>query len=183
MATATFIGTDTTTEGSWIGVYGADGYRFPSTLTLVSSPPSYVTGWDESGPSQFQWGSGSDIRRLQNPANPTGARYAETWYSGGTLDLLFNVGSTTRRVAIYCLDDDGSGRVETLFIQDSGTGTTLDSQGVSNFQSGKWLVWDVTGNLRLRVTYSSGVNSVVAALMWDTPGTPPVTGPDVAYWG
>lgn len=166
MATATFIITDTTTQGSWIGVYGADGYAFP--LTLADSYPGYVTGWGESGPGTFQWGTGSEVRRLQDPGNPSGTRYGITWYHATAFSLTFGVGSTTRRLAVYCLDDDASSRNQTVALYDGAT--LLDIQTVSSFSGGKWLVWDVTGNLTLTATNLAGfANAVVAAVMWHTP--------------
>lgn len=40
----------------------------------------------------------------------------------------------------------------------------LDSEFVSNFQNGKYLVWDVSGDLSLTITQVSGQNAVFSGL-------------------
>lgn len=44
-ASATFIGTNTTTQGSWKGVYGADGWNVIGDTGSTNNPsyPSYAT--------------------------------------------------------------------------------------------------------------------------------------------
>src|SRR5262249_3035160 len=57
----------------------------------------------------------------------------------------------------------------------------LDSQSVSGFQNGKYLVWALKGHVVLRFTLTGGANAVVSGLFFDTPppqayAPSPVTG-------
>src|ERR1019366_2458453 len=65
--TATFVGTDISTAGTWKGVYGADGFN---VIGNSASVPAYVTV-TPSGSSSYVWAnSTSDTRALQKAANP-----------------------------------------------------------------------------------------------------------------
>ena len=61
-----FVETDTTTVGSWVGVYGADGYTVAGDTTSL---PAYATvTW--SGNQFYEWSSSTtDSRALQQPSH------------------------------------------------------------------------------------------------------------------
>jgi hypothetical protein len=40
----------------------------------------------------------------------------------------------------------------------------LNSQSLSKFSDGKYLVWNLTGNIRIRITKTGGVNAVVSGI-------------------
>jgi hypothetical protein len=103
--TVSFIGSDTTTQGNWKGVYGADGYN---VINDAASYPSYATV-SVSGQSSYTWAaSTSDVRGLRKAASTTD-RIASCWYAGTnfTIDLNLTDGNT-HRVALYTIDWDGS---------------------------------------------------------------------------
>src|SRR5271170_3498234 len=86
-STAQFIKADTTTQGSWKGVYGADGYNVVDNTT---SYPGYATV-SPSGASDYVWSSStSDVRALQKAASSSD-RIASTWYSGGSFTVDVNL--------------------------------------------------------------------------------------------
>ena len=59
---ATFVGTDATTQGSWHGVYGGEG---AALATEVSTLPAYAQ-LTVTGASTWTWaGSTGDVRALQ----------------------------------------------------------------------------------------------------------------------
>ena len=65
--TATFLKTDTTTQGNWIGTYGTQGYN---VVDATPSYPSYATV-TVSGDSTYVWSADTtDVRGLENPAAP-----------------------------------------------------------------------------------------------------------------
>src|SRR5262249_12010632 len=80
-ATATFVKTDTTTQGSWNGVYGSDGYNVSQDGN--TKIPSYAqVGFGSQ--ANYTWaGSTSDVRALQKPEN-LADRLAACWYSGAS---------------------------------------------------------------------------------------------------
>jgi hypothetical protein len=162
---AVFVKTDTAAQGSWKGVYGANGYN---VIDDTISYPGYVTVTPASQ-SNYVWaGSTSDMRGLQKAVSATD-RIAATWYSSGsfTVDLNFNDGNQ-HQLAVYCVDwDSGGGRAQTVSILDGMTNAVLDTQSLSSFQNGKYLVWKLTGHVILRVTNTGGINAVISGLLFD----------------
>ncbi|MGE3819523.1 MAG: S8 family serine peptidase [Isosphaeraceae bacterium] len=163
-ATASFVRTDTTTAGTWQGVYGGEGY------SLAGGPASLPTGvsLNPAGASYYSWtGSTSDPRALQTPGTST--RQATTWY-GDQFTLELNLeGGPGRRVSIYMVDYDSTARGQRVEILDGGTGAILDSRTVTSFNGGTYLVWDLTGRLTIRLTKTSGNNALVNGVFFGAP--------------
>ncbi len=155
----------TLTQGNWRGVYGADGYVVIADQT---SNPSYVTP-AASGQSQAVWASStSDARALQKASNPS-VRIAAPWYTNSgsfTVDLNMS-DSNVHQVAVYCLDWDTTARRETVAITDA-SGNVLNSQSLtSSFNGGVYLVWNVSGHVKVQVTLAGGANAVISGLFFD----------------
>ena len=162
---AVFVKTDTTTHGSWKGVYGTQGYNvFEDTVSY----PGYVTV-TPAGKADYTWVlSTSDGIALQKPLSSTD-RIAATWYtpSSLTIDVKFTDG-VPHQLAVYSLDwYTGGSRKQTISILDGATNAVLDSQDVSSFQDGKYLVWNLTGHVILRLTNTSAINAVISGLFFD----------------
>lgn len=170
MSTATFVGTDTTTQGTWVGVYGANGrYKFENGASLLdgSTLPSGVTVTELNSPGTFGYASGtSDVRDLQRAASPT-LRDAGIWYSSGNFSFRVTPSdATVRRVRMYCCDRDAAGRVQIVSVKDHG-GSTLDSRNLSSFATGTWLSWDVSGDVDFVVTNNGGPNAISNGIFFD----------------
>jgi hypothetical protein len=155
-SSAAFIGTDTTTQGSWRGVYGADGYH---VINDTVSYPAYATV-TPSGQAAWTWASStSDGRALQKAAGTD--RIAATWY-GGTFSLDVNlVDGAAHELGLYVVDWDGGGRIERLEIRDAVSNALLDSRTVAGFQGGQYWRWNVSGHVKVQVVSVAGVNAVV----------------------
>jgi Carboxypeptidase regulatory-like domain/Bacterial Ig domain len=167
---AVFVGVDTTTQGSWRGVYGADGYN---VINDTVSYPAYATV-TPSGQAAWTWAtSTTDVRALQKAAGTD--RIAATWY-GGTFSIDVNMGGSPHRLALYAVDWDGGGRTETVEIRDGATNGVLDSRTLSGFGSGRYLIWNVSGHVVVRVTNVAGVNAVLSGLFFDTGSSNPPPG-------
>ncbi len=163
--TASFVKTDTTTAGSWKGVYGADGYN---TVNDTVNYPAYVTVTPSGNSSYTFVASTADIRAMQKAASTTD-RMAACWYSFGSesMDLQFN-DSSTHQVALYLLDWDGyaGGRSERVDILDANN-TLLDSRTVSGFGNGQYLVWNMSGHVTVRITnLNASSNAVVSGILF-----------------
>src|SRR6185436_12900601 len=100
-ATATFVGTDTTTQGTWRGVYGLDGYVL---VNDANNPPAYATV-TPTGASTWPWAEvTTDVRGLQRAVGSN--RHAATWY-GTTFGLDVNVtDGGTHQLSLYVVDWD-----------------------------------------------------------------------------
>ncbi|MDX1950855.1 MAG: chitobiase/beta-hexosaminidase C-terminal domain-containing protein [Verrucomicrobiota bacterium] len=171
---ATFIREDAATLGDWNSAYGSQGYHVFGTS---SSYPAYVTV-AASGKQDYTWtDSSSDLRALLKPGSDS-SRIASVWYSATELSINTSFTDTlTHRVAIYCLDWDNLGRVQTVELFDAVSGALLDTRTISNFSEGKYLVWNIKGNVRFRFQKSVGPNAIVSGLFFDPPATPPGIAP------
>jgi subtilisin family serine protease len=170
-ASATFLKKDSSTEGSWIGAYGSQGYNVIGDTT---SYPSYATV-TSSGASSWTWsGSTTDPRALQNPGGS--GRIAACWYDSSSLSINVNLtDGQAHDIGIYALDWDNQGRSEQIQISDANSGSVLDTETLSSFSTGDYLQWKVTGNVVINVTRTGGMNAVISGLFFDPPGTPPPT--------
>ena len=159
---ASFLSEDTTTEGAWQSKYGADGYSLAGS---AQSLPSYGS-LSLQGQSSYTWAATTnDPRALQVPGNPLGI--AASWY-GGTFTLNVNVGSNTHQVGLYFLDWDIRGRAEKVQIFDANlnSATPLDTETVSNFSTGVYLLWNISGSVRIVVTGAAGPNAVASGIFF-----------------
>jgi hypothetical protein len=177
--TASFVKTDTTTEGNWQGVYGSQGYN---VIDDATSYPSYAQ-ISPSGNSTWVWNSSTtDPRALQDVGSTN--RVAACWYAGTSSGQGFTVNvnltdGQTHQLALYLLDWDqwGGGRSEQVQIVNSSTGQVLDTESVSNFGNGEYLVWNVSGDIQVRITSTDSFGSaVLSGLFIDPAGSPPASG-------
>ena len=121
---ATFVKADRATQGSWKGVYGADGYMIAGDST---SQPKYgsvsKTGWTVT------WnGSTTDARAPQKAGGTD--RVAGQW---GANDRSYDIDCSltdgaTHQVSLYGLDWDMNGRDEEIQVLDAASGALLDSR-------------------------------------------------------
>jgi len=160
---ANFTGFDNTTEGSWIGVYGKDGYSLANSSQ--QSIPAYAV-FSVQNAQLFTWSaSTTDPRALQNASGS--GRFAPTWY--GTSSFYFDVNvsdGNTHQIELYALDWDSAGRAETIQVLDAATNTVLDTRTISNFSNGLYLLWSISGHVKIQVSLLSGPNDVSSALFF-----------------
>ena len=162
--TASFVGVNTAAQGSWSKVGGADGY---SISQGAASLPAYAQ-MAVTGNLNHTWAASTvDIRALQKADSAD--RLAATWYSSSSFAVDVSVTGGPRRVSAYFLDWDRNGRSQTVEVLDAATGALLDARTVSDFAGGKYLTWDLSGSVRIRVTRSGGVNAVLSGLFFGSP--------------
>ena len=166
--TATYVGTDSSTQGNWIGAYGSDGYRIINNANSYISNPSYLS-FSVSGNNPYEWANPTgNVAGLQIP--PTGAsRLAATWYSSSpwTMDMSFSDGNI-HQVSFYMVDwDSANARSQTIEVRDADTGVVLDTRTFNNFTSGKYAAWTVSGNIQFRIIHLAGGNSVISGIFYD----------------
>ena len=123
-----------------------------------------------SGQGATTWvASTTDVRALQKGSSTATDRIASTWYSNSSFNIDLNLtDGNWHRVAVYCLDWDAQNRAERLDVIDLASGTVLDSRSISAFSNGQYLIWNLRGNVRLRVTYTgAGANAVVSGVFFN----------------
>jgi hypothetical protein len=119
-----------------------------------------------SGQSGYIWAASSADPRALQKASISGDRIAACWYASTsfTFDIDLTDGQP-HQMALYLLDWDRLSRVENVTVLDAATGAVLDTHSISAFANGEYLVWQVRGNVVLRVTNESGsLNAVVSGL-------------------
>jgi hypothetical protein len=155
-AVASFTGTDATTEGSWIGLYGTDGYSIANSSQSIPAYATFAVGSEQN----FTWApTSSDPRALETGVGST--RIAACWFSASTFTFDINLtDGLSHSVGIYALDWDSYGgpRAETIQIVSSATNAVLDTRSISNFQNGLYLFWNITGHVKINIIYT-GVGS------------------------
>ena len=162
-ATAIFVRTDTTTQGSWKGVYGTQGYN---VIADSVSYPTYATV-STSGTSSYTWSSSTSQTQALQYVNSSD-RLAACWYNSTGFDLNVALSSgTTRNVALYCLDWDNSGRALRIEARDANTNALLAQQNVSAFATGKYLVWRISGAVKFSLVNTGAQNSVLSGVFFD----------------
>jgi len=180
MSTATFIGQDLTTQGSWVGVYGSEGYVMRG---LTSGAPDFVSlpSWcptlSRPGATGALYTAGSDPRAYQDPTNPTGARGAGAWYTTTSVLHTFGVNdSSPHRLTLYLVDYTNSRNGCTADVLDTpNADAVLDTRVISqaDYRNGAHLSWTITGPVKIRITKGSGDANVTVFCVFFDP--PPVT--------
>lgn len=160
-AAATFVNTDTSTEGNWQGKYGSDGF---SLAASASSIPSYANVSVLNNQCWTWVSATTDPRALQTTY---GYATAATWYNNPGFNFDVNTkDGKSHSFAIYAVDWDSRGRAESVQVLDANSGAVLDTRSVANFYNGVYLVWNVTGHVKINVTGTAGVNAVVSGVFF-----------------
>jgi hypothetical protein len=127
--------------------------------------PAYA----QVAPTSFQFynwtNSTTDVRALQKAS--LSDRIAATWYSetGVSFNVTISDGQT-HRLALYFVDWDSTQRGQTVEVRDVATNSLLDSRVVTSFNAGRYLVWDISGAVRINVIRTAGSNAVVSGLFF-----------------
>jgi IPT/TIG domain len=166
-AAAHFVSSDVTTQGNWQGAYGAEGY---SLANDTQSVPAYAS-FAPQNQSNYTWASSSADTRALQTGNGLG-RIAATWYSSSDFDLDVNLtDANTHQVSLYAVDWDLLGRFEVIQILDAATDAVLDTENLSTFTNGEYLVWNISGHVKINVIQTAGANAVVSGVFFGGSGT------------
>ena len=174
---AAFVRTDTTTSGSWRGVYGSDGavahpsgYLPAPTDVQVNAYRNYPLVWSYSttDPRALQKASGTD-------------RFATAWNDPAEFYFYLQFSDAdSHQVSFYFLDYERAGRQQKLEFFDHVTGRFLGSTNIASFQNGIYSTWNLRGKVRVKMTRIAGPNTVLSGIFFD-PGSAPATGTAAAY--
>jgi hypothetical protein len=156
-----FVKVDEKTQGSWRGIYGAEGVAIANEKVELPAYaqvhfPRDTSFWIKSAPSEK--------RALQKTNDPVD-RVASSWYSfsGFDIDIAFT-DTRTHQVALYILDWDSNLRKQKIQVTDVATSNLLDERVASAFTGGQYLVWNLKGHVNLKITLVDGANAVVSGL-------------------
>jgi PKD repeat protein len=178
LASASFVGVDTSTQGNWGNAYGGDGNAISGDYAQY---PAYAQV-SLNNSIGFLWaGSTTDVRALTKSSNPS-QRIASEWYNPNSFTIDVNLtDGQSHLVALYFLDWTNQGVDETVSVLDASTGNVINSQTVSGCTGGKYLEWNISGHVQIRLTNlntSIYPNAAASGLFFGPaghPSTPVVT--------
>jgi uncharacterized repeat protein (TIGR01451 family) len=163
VAVASFLGADALTQGSWQGKYGVDGYSIADSN--YQHLPGYAT---VAAQNQMNWmwaSATADPRALTIPGGTTGI--ASCWFNNPSFNFDVTItDGNSHQIALYALDWDNLGRAETIQIVDAATNNVLSTQSISSFNAGTYLLWTISGHVKINVTLAAGANAVVSGLFF-----------------
>ncbi len=112
---ASYVKTDATTSGNWVGVYGGQGYDIEGDPVKLPSYASITVG---SGASTYtSAASTTDTRALESPAG--GATRSSTEWFGTTFMIDVNLtDGQSHLLSIYAMDWARAGRTEQFQVID-----------------------------------------------------------------
>jgi hypothetical protein len=64
--------------------------------------------------------------------------------------------------ALYALDWDNGARAESVQVVDANSGVVLDTRSVSLFSNGVYLIWNLSGHVKINVTFTGGSNATIS---------------------
>ena len=159
------------TQGSWKGVYGADGFYLAQDPSSNNpSLPSYATV-AVTGNSNYTWAaSTSDPRALQKAAAGSTDRLAACWYADDSFSIDVHL-TDGQAHQVRSTPWTGTSTAVARRCRPSTTRPARCSTRAPSQRSrgGTYLVWNLQGNVTLKVTKTGGANAVVSGLFFDTP--------------
>jgi hypothetical protein len=169
-SSAAFVNLDRTTQGNWKNVYGSRFWlvnhatNLASTTRILSAAPAETWAVPTSAAKALMMVSASsDV--LYGALDRVAAGLTST--TNFTLTVAMNP-TLARRISIYCQDWGNQGRSQRIEVVDTNIGRVLDTRTLSNFAGGAYLVWDVVGPVRFRITRLAGPDATVSAVFLDT---------------
>ena len=162
-----FVKTDEATQGNWKGVYGKDGFLL---IGDKENLPKFATVAAQGHqPHQFD-GNPNDPRALQRAGE---GRIAAAWYCNNAMDLEISLkDDRLHQLAFYLLDWDTNQRAQTVEIRRREDYKLVDMQSAKTFQKGRYLVWNVKGDLTVHISCDGGNNALLSAIFFDPPAPP-----------
>jgi len=161
---ATFVRPDTTLAGSWRGALGAEGGLAYPYGTFA--PPSYVKLSAYKNYPLTWAASTTDPRALLKRTGTD--RFAAAWHSTNDLLFYFNFTDTAEhQVSFYFVDFDRQNRQQLLEFYNNDTGKLLASESIANFGDGRYSIWNLRGNVRVKLSRVAGPDVVLSAFFFD----------------
>src|SRR5262249_34865838 len=140
----------------------ADGF---SVANGGQSIPSYASFAVQNQLNDTWAANTTDPRALETGSGT--ARIASTWYNNPRFG--FDVNITARKshqFALYALEWDNRGRSEAIQTVDATTEAVLDPRNISSFTNGIYLIWNISGHVRINVICTGGDNAVVSGVFF-----------------
>ena len=108
------------------------------------------------------------MRALENSDDSPGPklRRAACRY-GQAVSFSLDLGGAPRRLSIYCIDWDNTGRQMEVLLSGTDSGNELVRQTIGSFTQGRWLTWTASGCITAEITRARGNNAVLSGVFVD----------------
>jgi hypothetical protein len=149
-ASAMYMTTDTVTSGNWKGVYGNEGVFIAGHDTTL---PSYAILTQSGTTLKIDSDTSRNTIDLQKNKGDLNFRVASRLTGYYVTNIYLNLylnDAKSHKVAVYCVGS--STTVQMVDVLDAVKGTLLDSRELRSYNNGKYVVWQIKGNVKLRFT-------------------------------
>lgn len=167
---------DSSTSGKWKGHYGKDGFVLFNSVDSakdLQKLPAYIASVVLRNEAKVHSNLIGDNRVLTDTAGIVrdfGAAITRDpipLLETMTIDVNVN-NRDTHQLALYFLDWDKASRRSVLEIFDGKTYKLLAPvQMIRNYQNGKYLVFNYSGSIRLRINQVRGPNAALSGVFFD----------------
>jgi len=143
-----------------------DAYFYPEKSYQID--PLTAVGTKDLDITQSRPSLGNSA--LQLPDGPADARTTKVWQTYvKTLEIDATLpADTAHQVSLYFLDPDSLNRGNAILtVLDADTNKVLDTQKITDFIDGKYLVYQVSGNVKFHLTTQSWQHASLAGFFFD----------------
>jgi hypothetical protein len=124
-ASASYVGLDKTTGGTWTGSYGSNGELIATEAPNLAA----LAAVDLTGDKLYTWASPTTDARALQTASGSSTLIASTYYSSSSFSIDVNLkDGNTHKISLYLLDWDSTSRAETVAILNADDNTILDTE-------------------------------------------------------
>jgi hypothetical protein len=147
-AAAAFVKTDDTTTGTWKGIYGAEGALIAGDNPKTAVAPKCAIVTPASKDEATPWAFTADNPRALQLTGEDKGRSTRMWVAPEQWDVGIEFTDGKEHQVAICLPLGGAITVE---IQDADTKAILDSQPPKESNKQRYLVWNLKGQVTMRV--------------------------------
>jgi hypothetical protein len=173
---------DATTQGAWKGRYGSE---FAYVGGVSTTYPSFMNnfGLDTLGGSTNYIGDYPD-EIFPTEISGTGVtKYVDYWWGAGSFDLDLN-DNKLHQLTLYFSEGDPKienppappvrnpdyQRTLVISLYNADDHTLIDSRSVGNLLDGRYVSWNVSGHVLVRLTAIGGPNTILSGVFLDPVG-------------
>ncbi|WP_288880361.1 alpha-L-rhamnosidase C-terminal domain-containing protein [Pedobacter panaciterrae] len=167
---------DSLTSGNWKGSYGKEGFvlfNYLQNNKHLQKLPVYVSSVKLRNEANVHSELPADNRVLRNTTGTNRTFGAVVTKDPAptlqtiTMDVQV-AGTQSHQIALYFLDWDNKERRSAVEVFDANTLKLISPvQLIKDYQNGKYLIFNYTGSIRIRINHVRGENAAVSGIFFD----------------
>jgi hypothetical protein len=159
-AAAKFVKVDDTTAGNWKGVFGSEGAVICADKAGTAPKCANVTLTNKN--DGIPWAPNPADTRYLLKSGDAKDRTVSSWTAYDQFEVGVEItDGKEHQVALYCMAW-GNKCDMTVEVQDADTKAVMDSQQVKDFVKGKYLIWNIKGQVIVRISSNIQEEGTVA---------------------